>query len=150
MRVLVTGATGFTGGHLARHLAARGHQVRALVRDPKRAESLSASGIELAIGDLRDEASIAAAVRDVSVVHNIAALYREAGLPDDTYFEVNARAVGSLIASAGSSTAARLACTGTWGRGRRTRMRRSRRATCISGARWTGSGSRAKPRNGIA
>ncbi len=32
VKVLVTGATGFTGGHLARHLAARGHEVRALVR----------------------------------------------------------------------------------------------------------------------
>ena len=115
MRVLVTGATGFTGGHLARHLAARGYQVRALVRDPKRAESLSASGIELAIGDLRDEASIAAAVRDVSVVHNIAALYREAGLPDDTYFEVNARAVAVLIAAASAAGVKRVVQCSTVG-----------------------------------
>ena len=41
MRVLVTGATGFTGGHLARSLAGRGYAVRALVRDPARAPGLA-------------------------------------------------------------------------------------------------------------
>jgi dihydroflavonol-4-reductase len=100
VRVLVTGATGFTGGHLARHLAARGHGVRALVRDPERAASLAAAGIELVTGDLRDPASFARAVPGVSVIYNVAALYREAGLPDDRYFEVNARAVAALIAAA--------------------------------------------------
>ncbi|HEX6464028.1 MAG TPA: NAD-dependent epimerase/dehydratase family protein, partial [Vicinamibacterales bacterium] len=69
-------------------------------RDPRRAAGLAEAGIELATGDLRDAASVREALRDVSVAYNIAALYREAGLPDDTYFEVNARAVASLIASA--------------------------------------------------
>ena len=32
VKVLVTGATGFTGGHLAQHLVSRGDDVRALVR----------------------------------------------------------------------------------------------------------------------
>jgi nucleoside-diphosphate-sugar epimerase len=100
VRVLVTGAAGFTGGHLARLLAGRGYQVRALVRDVTRAEPPAAGGVELVPADLRDPASIAAALRDVSVVYNVAALYREAGLPDDTYFEVNARAVARLIAAA--------------------------------------------------
>ncbi len=46
MRVLVTGATGFTGGHLARHAPrARATQVRALVRGPdRRAAALAADG----------------------------------------------------------------------------------------------------------
>ena len=115
MRVLVTGATGFTGGHLARHLLARSHQVRALVRDPQRADALKNAGIELARGDLRDAASLAAAVKDVSVVYNIAALYREAGLPDDTYFEVNARAVAALIASAAAAGVRRVVHCSTVG-----------------------------------
>jgi len=115
VRVLVTGATGFTGAHLARHLLAHGHQVRALVRDPQRAETLRNAGIELAQGDLRDAASVAAAVKNVSIVYNIAALYREAGLPDDTYFEVNARAVTTLIGSAAAAGVRRVVHCSTVG-----------------------------------
>lgn len=97
MRVLVTGATGFTGGHLARTLAATGDSVRALVRTTGAAAPLAAAGIEIAEGDLTDPASVARAVDGVEVVYNIAALYRQAGLPEDTYRAVNATAVGTLI-----------------------------------------------------
>ena len=54
----------------------------------------------LATGDLRDAASLDRATRDVDVVYNIAALYREAGLPDETYRGTNAGAVGGLIQAA--------------------------------------------------
>jgi nucleoside-diphosphate-sugar epimerase len=97
VQVLVTGATGFTGGHLARALAGAGHQVRALVRHEAGASDLRAAGIELATGDLRDPASIARAVAGVEVVYNIAAIYRQAGLSADTYRAVNAIAVGELV-----------------------------------------------------
>src|SRR5262249_33873238 len=74
--VLVTGATGFTGGHLARSLAARGHRVRALVRDRASASDLAAAGIELADGDVRDAAALARAAAGVDVIYHIAAIYR--------------------------------------------------------------------------
>ena len=56
MKVLVTGATGFTGGHLAAMLARRGDEVRALVRPKSRARfdasPLPAAGVQAAEGDL--------------------------------------------------------------------------------------------------
>src|SRR3970040_61088 len=97
MTVLVTGATGFTGGHLARYLAARGVRVRALVRDPAAAGGLAAAGVETVTGDLRDPASLDTGVGRGEVVYNIAALYRQAGLPADTYHGVNARAVQQVV-----------------------------------------------------
>ena len=97
MAELVTGATGFTGGHLARALLARGRRVRVLVRDLRKASDLEAAGLELVQGDLRDRASLDRAVAGVERVYNIAAMYRQAGLPADVYRAVNALAVRDLI-----------------------------------------------------
>ena len=87
MRVLVTGATGFTGGHLARALTAAGHDVSALVRDRagEAAANLARAGIRLLPGDLRDENALTAATAGVEVVYHLAAIYRQAGVSADTY-----------------------------------------------------------------
>jgi nucleoside-diphosphate-sugar epimerase len=100
VKVLVTGATGFTGGHLARTLVKRGDHVRALVRDVARARASNLDDIELVAGDLTNVDSVRRALSGVEVVYNIAALYREAGLPADAYRAVNADAVAHLIDAA--------------------------------------------------
>jgi nucleoside-diphosphate-sugar epimerase len=78
MKILVTGATGKVGSRLAKRLAQRGDQVRALVRDPKRAADLREARIELAEGDLLEVDSLAAAVRGVDAVVHCAAFFRGA------------------------------------------------------------------------
>ena len=101
MRVLVTGATGFTGGHLARALAAHGHEVRALVRKVSdTSDTLARASITIVPGDLRDAGALAAATSGIDVVYHIAAIYRQAGVPAETYRAVNATAVGHLIEAA--------------------------------------------------
>jgi dihydroflavonol-4-reductase len=100
VRALVTGATGFTGGHLARSLVARGHTVRALVRDMSRARGLESAGVHLSVGDVRDAAAVAAAVEGIDVVYHVAAIYRQAGLSHEVYRAVNATAVRDLIEAA--------------------------------------------------
>jgi nucleoside-diphosphate-sugar epimerase len=97
---LVTGATGFTGGHLARGLRARGRQVRVLVRDRERARDLESAGLDVSVGDVRDRAAVDAALGGVEVVYHIAAIYRQAGVTTATYRAVNATAVGDLIEAA--------------------------------------------------
>ena len=115
MRVLVTGASGFTGGHLARMLAQRGYTVRALVRTPAQAGAVAAAGIEPAIGHLDDRPSLNRASKDIDVVYHIAAVYRQAGLPRATYHMVNATAVGTLIEAAAAAGATRLVHCSTVG-----------------------------------
>jgi nucleoside-diphosphate-sugar epimerase len=76
MKFLVTGATGKVGSRLARRLAQRGDQVRALVRDEARAAGLRDDRIELVEGDLLEVDSLAAAVRGVDAVVHCAAFFR--------------------------------------------------------------------------
>jgi uncharacterized protein YbjT (DUF2867 family) len=66
--ILVTGATGTTATIVATQLRQRGAAVRALVRDPKKAEPLAAKGVELALGDFETPASLEAALDGITSV----------------------------------------------------------------------------------
>jgi uncharacterized protein YbjT (DUF2867 family) len=66
--ILVVGATGQLGTLVVRRLRAQGRPVRALVRPGGRVQPLSDAGAELVSGDLRDRASLAAAMSGVDAV----------------------------------------------------------------------------------
>lgn len=74
MRVLVTGGTGFLGGHVARDLQARGEWVRVLGRNPTQCERLEELKIEVVRGDLRDAECVMAACKGMDAVVHAGAL----------------------------------------------------------------------------
>lgn len=72
----LTGATGFVGSALARSLRQAGHAVRALVRDPGRAATLGALGVELYQGDVTDKASLRQPMQGADGVFHVAGWYK--------------------------------------------------------------------------
>jgi uncharacterized protein YbjT (DUF2867 family) len=71
--ILVTGGTGFVGGHVVHELRSRDLPVRCLVRDPRKGAKLTAWGCELTEGDMADPTSLRGAVSGVdTVVHLVA------------------------------------------------------------------------------
>ena len=73
MTILVTGANGFVGGHIVQALRAGDRQVRAFVRDPRRAQRLESLGVELAEGDVTEPETVRRAADGVdAIVHLVA------------------------------------------------------------------------------
>ncbi|MBC8280165.1 MAG: NAD-dependent epimerase/dehydratase family protein [Chloroflexi bacterium] len=75
MKVLVTGATGFIGGNLARELWRRGDDVQALVRPGSNRLTLKDTGIVPVEGDILDRKSVDRAVHGCEAVFHVAASY---------------------------------------------------------------------------
>jgi nucleoside-diphosphate-sugar epimerase len=76
MIYLLTGATGFVGGSVARQLLAAGHSVRAIVRTPSKAADLTRIGVELVPGDVTDKNSMRTPMTGVDGVYHIAGWYK--------------------------------------------------------------------------
>jgi len=94
--VLVTGASGFIGGHLVRRLTERGCRVSCLVRASSRVDDLKLAGARLITCDIADRAGIARAIAssNARVVFHLAGLVRAMG-PDD-FMRVNAGGVEAV------------------------------------------------------
>ncbi len=106
-KIMVTGATGFTGGALAKKLVDQGNTVVALVRASSDTRALKAIGATLVEGDITDPAAIHKAAEGCDIIYNIAAVYRTAGHPDSYYEAVNTEAVSHIIAAAKAHNVAR-------------------------------------------
>jgi nucleoside-diphosphate-sugar epimerase len=77
VRVLVTGGTGFIGSHLVQALLAHGHEVRCLVRDPRRLGWISGlPPVTITQGGVDEPNSLREGVRGVDQVYHVAGLTR--------------------------------------------------------------------------
>jgi len=99
-KVLVTGAAGFTGGYLCRHLIAKGDSVRALVRPESDTNTLEKSGVTIVRGDLCKPETLGEAVKDIDIVYHIAAVYREENIPRKLFWDVNVDGTRNLLEAA--------------------------------------------------
>jgi dihydroflavonol-4-reductase len=76
VRVFITGATGFVGGHVARQYAAEGASLRLLTRQTSRLDSLSGINAEMVKGDLREPEKLRSALTGCDALVHVAADYR--------------------------------------------------------------------------
>ncbi|HEX6764803.1 MAG TPA: NAD-dependent epimerase/dehydratase family protein [Polyangiaceae bacterium] len=72
MRILVTGGHGFIGSRVTRQLCTRGDRVRCLVREKSRTHRIDDLSFERAAGDVRDAASVAAAMQGMDACIHLA------------------------------------------------------------------------------
>ncbi len=114
MRALVTGATGKVGNAVARKLAQRGDEVVALVRDAEKARDLLPAGVELAVGDVTEPASVHTAVEGTDAVFNCMGIYEQWLSDPDTFNRVNAIGASNVIAAARQAGVKRALHTSTF------------------------------------
>lgn len=106
--ILVTGATGFIGGHLIRQLLETDRPVRALVRRPELLSAELRGRLDVRRGDVRDGAALAAAVRGCGTVLHLAACARAWARDSREFFAVNVAAVDALLRAARAAGVERL------------------------------------------
>ncbi len=110
--VLVTGASGFLGWHVARVLLERGYPVRALLRQGSRIDRLD---VERVTGDLRDAASLARAVSGCGLLFHVAADYRLWAKDPGELYRTNVDGTRQLLQAARDAGVDRVVYTSTVG-----------------------------------
>ncbi len=99
MKVLVTGATGFLGGHVAELLSARGDSVRALVRKTSNKKHLEKlANVELCEGSVEQVERVREAVEGVDAVVHCAGIVKAKST--DEFFAVNVGGTSNLVEAA--------------------------------------------------
>lgn len=113
MRVLVTGATGFLGGLLARHLARENHQVHTLCRRTADVTSLQQDNIRILWGDILDPASVGAAMDGCRRVFHLAAYARSWARDKSLFYDVNIGGLKNVLDAAVKASVERVVFTST-------------------------------------
>jgi nucleoside-diphosphate-sugar epimerase len=112
---LVTGAAGFVGSNLVDHLAAQGYGVRAMVRKPEQGEALRGRADEVVVADITRPETLPKAVEGVDGIFHVAAIFRQEGVPDATFHEINVEGVRNIFEAAIAAGVPRIVHTSTNG-----------------------------------
>lgn len=115
MTTFITGATGFIGSHLARHLAKKGERVRALVRNPYRATGIKTYGVETIEGDLEDRDFLIKAMEGCTKVYHLAAFAKAWARDGQTFDRVNFDGGVNVMEAALQSGIEKMVLTSTGG-----------------------------------
>jgi dihydroflavonol-4-reductase len=113
MKVLLTGATGFLGSEIARELVRQGHTVRALVRPTSRRDALAGLPIEAVVGDIRDAASVEAALEGVQALIHTAGATSARPRDAKTVMATNVEGTRTVLAAAARRPGLRVVYTST-------------------------------------
>ncbi|MGF7181292.1 hopanoid-associated sugar epimerase [Tunturiibacter psychrotolerans] len=97
MRVFITGATGFVGGHVARSYAAEGASLRLLTRQTSRLDSLADIDAEMVTGDLREPEKLRSALVGCDALVHVAADYRLWVRDPDQMYAANVAGTRELL-----------------------------------------------------
>ena len=113
--ILVTGATGFIGGHVARLLVERGCGVRVLVRPGSNLAGIAGLQVEKAEGDLRDIDSLRQALQGCRQLYHAAAEYRLWTKEPASIYQSNVDGTRNILQAASESGITKVVYTSTVG-----------------------------------
>jgi len=111
LAILVTGATGFVGSAVVRHLLEAGHEVRVLVRPHSNQANIGELPVEVCTGDLADPASLSQAVSGCEGVFHVAADYRLWALRPRELYDTNVGGSLNVLRAAADAGVARIVYT---------------------------------------
>lgn len=101
MKALVTGANGFTGSYLTKHLLDKGYEVRVLVRKNSNLSAIEGLPVEYAFADIADDNPLEDWIMNgVDVVYHIAALFRAENVPRQYFWDVNVKGTKKVLEAA--------------------------------------------------
>jgi nucleoside-diphosphate-sugar epimerase len=94
---LVTGASGFLGGHLTERLVGSGIEVRGLVRDQSKAQWLAELGVDVRDCDISHKDRLASCMDGVDTVFHLAAEVGPAALPMEQFEKANVQGTRNVL-----------------------------------------------------
>lgn len=100
MKIFISGATGFVGGHLAENLINEGHEIRTLARQSSDVSFIKSLGVEIVYGDLVHYPSVKNAVEGCELIYHTARARPEITRKKSVYYDINVRGTDNIMRAA--------------------------------------------------